>query len=141
MRTVWRSARKIRIHCPIHQDTLAELFKGNISALESDANAAKILAIIRAPNPLGDFELYQGVFEVSLGIEGFTSTARAQPTAGQPGADFLSPTAIITTYVDAGADRQSVLAALEALVNAHPWETPVIEFMEQTIQLSTRTEG
>jgi hypothetical protein len=128
-------ARKIRVHCPISQGTFAELLKGKLAAIENDPIAAKILAVIRARNPLGDFDLYQGVFEVSVGIEGFTATDRARPAAGERGAATLSPTAIITTYVDAAANGAAVSAALDELVRAHPWETPVIEIADGTVRL------
>jgi hypothetical protein len=62
-----------------------------------------------------------------MSMHGFTATAAAQPTLGQVDAQTLSPTAIITTYVDASADGAAIDAALEALVRAHPWEIPVIE--------------
>jgi len=135
-----RAARKIRIHCPISLDTFKALLTGNLAAIESDPTAAKMLAIIRAANPLGDFDLYRGVFELSLGMEGFTPTARAQPTEGKAGIPALSPTAVITTYVDAGADRGEVLAALDELMRAHPWEVPVIELSDETIRLVQRCE-
>jgi hypothetical protein len=134
----WRSARKIRIHCPIELNTLVELLKGNLAAIEGDPVAAKMLAVIRARNPLGDFDVYQGVFEISFGVEGFTATERATPTAGQRGAATLSPTAIITTYSDAAADDGAVTAALDELVRAHPWETPVIEVANETVRLPGR---
>ena len=134
----WRAARKVRIHCPLDQDTFARLLKGDLAALEKDPVAARILSVIRAPNPLGDFDVYQGVFEVSLGVEGFTAALGANPAMGAPGATTLSPTAIITTYVDVAADAVEVAAALDALVRAHPWETPVIEISEGTVQLPVR---
>src|SRR5450631_1216640 len=135
-----RAAHKIRIHCPISQDTYAALLEGNLAAIESDPIAAKMLAIIRGHNPLGDFDLYQGVFELSFGVEGFTATERAQPTAGERGRATLSPTAIITTYVDAAASRADMSAVIEELMRAHPWEVPVIELSVATVQLVRRRE-
>ena len=138
MIVTWRAARTIRIHCPIQPKTLEECLKGNLDSLESDPVAAKLLAVIRGPNPLGDFDLYQGVFEVAFGVEGFTPAPRARPTAGDPGRATLSPTAIITTYVDESADDEAVTDALNALVSAHPWETPVIEVAEGIVLLPER---
>jgi hypothetical protein len=133
-----RAAHKIRIHCPISQATYAALLEGNVAAIESDPVAAKMLAIIRDRNPLGDFDLYQGVFELSFGLEGFTATERAQPTAGERGHATLSPTLTITTYVDAAASRGDVAAVIEELVRAHPWEVPVIELSDAVVQLVER---
>ena len=139
MSVTWRAARTIRIHCPIAQQTFNECLSGNLCALESDPAAAKLLAVIRALNPLGDFDVYHGVFEVAFGVEGFTPTPRAQPAVGERGTANLSPTAIITTYVDESADDDAVSAALNELVRAHPWETPVIEVAEGIVLLPERT--
>ncbi len=122
-----RSARKVTIHCPISAETLRQLTGGDLEAIERDDAAAAILAVIRASDQLGDFDLYRGVFEVSFGLEGFTSTDRANPTSGQPGERTLSPTAIISTYVDAAVSDPELAKVIDALVLAHPWETPVIE--------------
>jgi hypothetical protein len=122
-----RAARTVRIYCPISPQTYAALLAGELSALEGDPHAAALLAIIRGDNPLGDFDLYRGVFELSFGIEGYTPTERAQPTAGASGRASLSPTAIITTYVDAALSASELSALIETLVRAHPWEVPVIE--------------
>ena len=138
MTVAWRLARKIRVHCPISSDTFAELLQGNLAAIENDPVAAKMLATIRADNPLGDFDIYRGVFELMVGIEGFTATLRATPAAGQRGTPTLSPTAVITTYVDAAANPLAAQAAVDELVEAHPWETPVVEFSEEFVRLPVR---
>ncbi len=106
------------------------LLAGDFASIERDPTASLMLAIIRADNPLGDFGLYRGVFEVSFGLEGFIPAADAQPTLGRAGAAALSPTLIITTYAAADADPSAVDAAIEALVRAHPWEIPVIELAD-----------
>ena len=130
-----RSARRIRIHCPVARATLAALLAADPEAIERDPASAAMLAIIRADNPLGDFGLYRGVFEVAFGLEGFIPTAAARPTLGGAGAAALSPTVIITTYAAADADPGAVDAAIEALVRAHPWEIPVIELAD--VELAT----
>jgi hypothetical protein len=130
MAVTTRAARKITIFCPVEAGTLTDLIAGDLAAIERDPTASRLLAIIRADNPLGDFDIYQGVFELAFGLEGFTATPRAAPTLGSPGNRTLSPTVAITTYVDARADADAVNAALAALVEAHPWELPVIEVSE-----------
>ncbi|HEY2658684.1 MAG TPA: hypothetical protein VGI79_03115 [Caulobacteraceae bacterium] len=122
-----RPVRSIRIHCPIALATFAALAQGQLAAIETDPVAAPILALIRADNELGDFGLYRGVFEISLGLEGFTPTAEADPTLGAAGANAISPTAIIKTYLagDVPDDRLSTLLA--ELAQRHPWQVPVIE--------------
>ncbi len=134
-----RRARKVRVHCPLAQSTFAALMGGDAQAIEDDPTAAKMLAIIRADNPLGDFGAYKGVVEISLGLESFVPTAAAAPTLGVAGTPAMSPTAILTTYVDEGADPELVRMALRQLAMAHPWETPVIEFDETPVQLIARS--
>ena len=141
MTTPMRAAFKVLVHCPVSRDTFAALLRGELAAVETDVNAAAVLAVIRGANPLGDFDLYRGVFEVSLGLEGFTATNRATPTAGAAGANTLSPTVIITIYIDAAADQALVHDALRQLMNAHPWETPVIEFDDRPTNLLLRKRG
>lgn len=122
-----RRAIAVKIHCPIAAETLAGLMTGDEAALERDATAAAIMAVIRADNPLGDFSLYKGVCEIAPGWESFRPGPDARPTLGTSGERSLSPTAILTTYADAQAD---ISAALAALMAAHPWEVPVIELSE-----------
>ena len=131
-----RAVRKIRIHCPIGRETFVALTAGDLNAIERDPTAARVLAVIRANNSLGDFGLYQGVFEIALGVEGFTPTARSRPTTGCAGTNSLSPTAIITTYIDAAADAVTIQAAISALMSAHPWEIPVIELSGSEVELA-----
>lgn len=134
-----RPAMTIRIRCPVRAETWRALVAGDFAALKRDAAAGAMIAIIRSDNPLGDFGLYRGVFEISLGIEGFTPTAEARPTAGAADAATLSPTVTITTYAHAGADRTAMDTALAALVAAHPWEVPVIEVWDAGMRLAVRT--
>jgi hypothetical protein len=133
-----RLVRRVTVRCPVAAETMAALLRGETRALETDAHAARILAVIRGKNPLGDFGLYRGVFEATLGIEGFMPTAGAVPTVGQAGVSSLSPTVSITTYLDAGTPAAAVDAALDALLAAHPWEIPVIELDREPIELPLR---
>jgi hypothetical protein len=119
-----RRAVAVKVHCPISAETHAAMASGQADALERDPAAFAILAIIRGDNPLGDFELYKGVCEVSTGWESFEPGPEATPTLGSAGQRALSPTAILTTYASEGADLEIALAEIMA---AHPWEVPVIE--------------
>jgi len=133
-----RPVRRVIIRCPVSADTFAALTRGDATALESDPWAAGTLAVIRTHPVLGDFGLYRGVFEAAPGIEGFTPTAGATPVAGAPGRNTLSHAVTITTYLAAGADQSLAQAALDALLAAHPWETPVIELDSEPCQLLSR---
>lgn len=122
-----RPVRTIRIHCPIAPETFAALAQGRLEAIEADPVAAPILALIRDDNELGDFGLYKGVFEIALGLEGFTPTAAAAPAVGQTGAHALSPTARITTYVTSEVSDSRLSDLLAEFARRHPWQIPVIE--------------
>lgn len=122
--TRWRDSLAVKVHCPVASETLAAILAGDAAALERDAAASAILAILRDANALGDFGAYEGVVEIAPGWEGFQPTAQAQPTLGTAGERALSPTVILTTYAPADAD---IDAALGELLAAHPWEVPVIE--------------
>lgn len=122
-----RRAIAVTIHCPISPLTLAAMLAGNAEAIENDTAASAMLAVVRAENPLGDFDLYKGVCEISVGWESFLPAPAARPTLGSAGERSLSPTAIIRTYADPSSD---ISAALSALMAAHPWEVPVIELSE-----------
>ena len=134
-----RAAGLIRIRCPVSPQIWRDVAGGDLAALERDPAAGAMIAVIRADNPLGDFGLYRGVFEVSLGAEGFTPNVEARPTAGAAGTDILLANVTITTYVDADADPDAVEAAIAALVAAHPWEGPVIEIWDQGLRLAVRS--
>lgn len=122
-----RRAVAVKIHCPVSAGTLAAAIAGDSHALERDATASAMLAVIRSNNPLGDFTLYKGVCEIALGWESFQPGPDAKPTLGSAEARTLSPTVIITTYACADAELEP---ALDALMAVHPWEVPVIEVTE-----------
>lgn len=125
-----RTVKALRIYVPIDSDTLRLLMAGGVSSIKGDSPLAAILAVIGRDNPLGDFGLYKSVVEFSLGWEMFTPAADAHPTVGRAGTATVSPTAILTVYVPKEAPGEDVSRALDAIVQAHPWETPVIEINE-----------
>lgn len=127
MRVARRRVTAVKVHCPVSRETLAALLSGDAAALERDAIAAALLAVIRSDNALGDFGLYHGVAKIGIGWESFTPSPTATPTLGSAGATALSPTVVLTTYAPAEADIDEALGALMA---AHPWEVPVIELAE-----------
>lgn len=130
-----RAARVLRLYCPVAPATLAALTAGDPAAIEHDPTLARMLAILRSPNPLGDFGLYTSVVEAAPGWELFTPGAAAQPTLGTPGAHQASPTVVLTVHIAADAPAAAVDAALAALLDAHPWEVPVIELAEVQLLL------
>lgn len=121
-----RWVRDIRVYCPVAPPTLAALIAGDPGAVERDATAAPLLAILRTP-PLGDFGRYREVVELAIGYEGFRPGEGAVPTLGAVGEASWSPTVILTAIYDAAAD---ITALADALLAAHPWDVPVIAISE-----------
>ena len=80
-----------------------------------------------------------GVAEIGLGWETFAPSPAANPTLGSAGEVEHSPTVTLTTWIPASAPTEAVDAALAALMEAHPWEVPVIEVIET--RLLVRAQG
>ncbi|WP_298290003.1 hypothetical protein [Novosphingobium sp.] len=139
MNTASKPALRVSVHVPVAASTLEALLAGDRSALESDPVMARMLAILRAPGALGDFGIYHGVAEIGLGWETFAPSQAANPTLGAAGEVEHSPTVTLTTWIPADAPAEAVDAALAALMDAHPWEVPVIEVIET--RLLVRGQG
>ncbi|MEH0447813.1 MULTISPECIES: hypothetical protein [unclassified Streptomyces] len=122
-----RTVRTIKVYWPVASATLTACAKGDLDALRTDQSFASLLRIMETSPELGDFGVYGDVFEVSLGAEGFTVQPGARPALGSIGGRFLSATLAVTTHVDAAADDDTLTRILTRLVDAHPWEVPVIE--------------
>lgn len=125
--TRFREATLLRIHVPVAPETLAAMLAGDGEASERDPVLARFLAIVREDNPLGDFGHYQGVAEIGLGWESFRPEGGAMPTLGKAGETSLSPTVILGVHAPCPHDDPRLLAVLEGLLAAQPWEVPVIE--------------
>ncbi|QSR16910.1 hypothetical protein CA833_06885 [Novosphingobium sp. KA1] len=119
----------VRIHVPVAAETLAAMLAGDGAAAERDPVLAAVLAVIREDNPLGDFGLYKGVFELSPGWESFQPGADARPTLGEAGRTTLSPTAILAVHAPCPPEDAAFAAALDRILAIHPWEVPVIEIV------------
>lgn len=125
-----KRALRVAVHVPVAAETLEALLAGNRGALERDPVMARMLAILRAPGALGDFGIYHGVAEIGLGWETFAPAPDANPTLGSAGEVEHSPTVTLVSWIPAEAPAQAIDAALAALMEAHPWEVPVIEVTE-----------
>ncbi|MEU5633206.1 hypothetical protein ACH47C_22745 [Streptomyces rishiriensis] len=122
-----RTVRAIKVYWPVAEATLAACAKGDLDALRADESFASLLHVLEASPELGDFGVYDDVFEVALGAEGFTIRPGARPSLGSVGGRVLSSTLAVTTYVDAAADDDALAQVLARIADAHPWEIPVIE--------------
>ncbi|MEU4874420.1 hypothetical protein [Streptomyces sp. NPDC021608] len=122
-----RTVRTIKVYWPVAPATLTACAMGDLDALRSDESFASFLRVVETSPGLGDFGVYDDVFEVSLGVEGFTVRPGARPALGSTGARSLSATLAVTTHVDADADDDALARILAHIADAHPWEVPVIE--------------
>lgn len=128
-----RAVKALRVFCPIEAHTLRAMLTGDASAMERDPTLSRMLNVIRSGSPLGDFGIYKSVVEIAPGWELFTSAEDAEPTLGEVGSTTTSPTAVLIIYIPLEAPREAVDHAIGALVEAHPWEIPVIELSEISI--------
>ncbi|MEU5096188.1 hypothetical protein [Streptomyces sp. NPDC020996] len=122
-----RSARALKVYWPVSPQTLALVAAGNVEVLRADESLADLLRIVETSPCLGDFGLYTDVFEVGIGAEGFTTGLGAAPTLGEVGEQTLSPTLTVTMYIDASVAEDELSHVLSRIVDAHPWEVPVVE--------------
>ncbi|WP_416984256.1 hypothetical protein [Streptomyces sp. T028] len=132
-----RTVRTIKVYWPVGAAAMAACAEGDLDGLSSDESFASLLRILETSPELGDFGVYGDVFEVALGAEGFTVRPGARPALGSVGGRFLSSTLAVTTHVDAATDEDALARILTRLVDAHPWEVPVIE-LSAPLDLVTR---
>lgn len=132
--------RKVRVHWPISPEVFALLIAGDTDSLSDHPALAPLLTAIHDTPELGDFGDYTSVVETSLGYEGFTVGPAATPTLGIPGQRTISPTLVMTTYVDATVAQERLNRILLDLVAAHPWEVPVIELTDAVTLVTAQAE-
>lgn len=130
-----RKVRVLRLSWPVAPATLAALLAGGAEALDADPSLSKLLAALRADNPLGDFGLYQAVAEVSPCWELFQPQGGANPALGAAGQPQISTNLMVTIHVDAEVSDHAFEAILNWLVLIHPWEVPVIEISAAELAL------
>ncbi|KQR62325.1 hypothetical protein ASF98_15495 [Arthrobacter sp. Leaf337] len=130
MDVAMKSVRKLRVHWPIGAVSLRRLVEGDLEVLKTDPGLSSLFDTLESCPDLGDFGNYRHVFESSLGFEGFTASAAANPTFGRAGERTLSPTFVLTTYLDADLPDEAVSRLVGRMIEVHPWEVPVIELSE-----------
>lgn len=124
-----RPAKVLKVHWPISQGTMGRLVAGEIP-LEPGGDLEAVFILVNEHEALGDFGIYRSVLEIVAGWELFTPGASSKPSFGEVGSNATSPTAIITIYIPADIPTDLISAAIDAIVEAHPWEVPVIESYE-----------
>ncbi|MEV0196038.1 hypothetical protein [Nonomuraea sp. NPDC050691] len=119
--------RSVRVYWPVSGRTLARVGSGDVDVLREDESFAALLHVLRTSACAGDFGVYRDVFEVGVGVEGFTTGHGARPTFGSVGDSSLSPTLTVTTHIDARTPDAEISRLLSRVLDAHPWEVPVVE--------------
>ena len=126
---VRRRVRTVRAHWPLEEGTWDALVAGRLADVRDDAYVRRVEELLDSEPALGDFGEYRSVFEASLGIEAFSVGSGARPARGTSGERTFSPTAAFVLYVDAALPEADLDRILSKLVDAHPWEVPVIEVL------------
>lgn len=133
-----RNVRVVRLSWPVEAGTFAALMSGDSAALETDPWFGRLLARLRANNPLGDFGAYQAVAEVSPCWELFKPGHGTLPALGEPGAPQISTNLMVTVHVPGETPAEVFESLLDELVAEHPWEVPVIEVSESDLLVRSR---
>lgn len=131
-----RKVRVLRLSWPVEPATFVSVLAGKADALDHDPFFSRLLVLLHADNPLGDFGLYKSVAEVSPCLELFQPQGDAKPAHGRPGQSEVSTNLMVTIHVDSAVAGQDFEALLDQLVASHPWEVPVIEISEAELALS-----
>lgn len=121
---------KLRVHWPMTAETFERFVGDSTGSVYSGKELAALTEVIQGTPELGDFGTYTDVVEFSLGYESFVVGNGANATMGTPGQRSVSPTLVLTTYLNPDLPDSRLDEILEALVSAHPWEVPVIELTE-----------
>lgn len=122
-----RPVKALRVYCPVSYATLRVMVMGEDPDLDGETALQEMLSIIRGDSALGDFGIYKSVVELAPGWELFTPGTAARPALGEAGRSTLSPTVILTIYIAEDTPGDWLDRALSAIIEAHPWEVPVIE--------------
>lgn len=130
MRLIKTRRRKVRVHWPVTSATFTQLIAASGAVAYLGGDIEPLRDVIEATAELGDFGDYTDVVEMSIGYETFSVGPAANPTLGSAGERSVSPTLVVTTYMDSGISDERVEEILARLVAAHPWEVPVIELTD-----------
>jgi hypothetical protein len=92
--------------------------------------SSKIITAIRSIPGAGEVGKYSGLYEVDVGFEGYQPEKGASPRYGKIGEGAIIGKSTIITYLDRVRGERVLDDLVNAIVNAHPWEHPVIEITD-----------
>lgn len=116
----------IKIYIPVQLEELENKHKPLVTPLRQLPYVAKIIDVITSSNSIGRLGSYFNVLEISEGEEWYTPYHNAHPSLGQQGRESGVHSVTLTTYA-VHVSRNELDIFIEKVVNAHPWEHPVIE--------------
>lgn len=124
MEKFWR----ITVHVPI-LGSPERAITTRLDVQESKELAAVLEAIKRVPE-IGRVGKYDGVYELSIGFEGYLPREGAAPHYGSIGEHSRICSVAITTYVRRATDHNILNQMVDAIRRFHPWEHPIVEVTE-----------
>ena len=112
----------IHVRCERAPDT------GSLEDLLASSPALrKLIDFISGSATLGRLGAYAGVFELSIGWEGYESLKGANPDVGQIGSRSIGPSVALTTFADANIPEDALTEVIAGICDLlRPWEHPVI---------------
>jgi hypothetical protein len=126
-----RQCSLIQIFFPLEAVADVEWPISEARLVEATPSLGRVLQLLRSSAPIGQIGHYTGVFEISVGLEGFTPTKGANPTLGDIQNRTDTPSVCLTTYaITENTSLSQIEAFIGAVVKLHSWEHPIIELRE-----------
>lgn len=98
------------------------------SIVRASPSLGKILELLRKSSPVGKLANYDSVYELSIGIEGFTPLSSDNPGKGE---FAMVPSVKLVIYSEPEVDQKAIDAFLIKMIAVHPWEYPVVEIADR----------
>lgn len=114
---------RITIHIPIDKSELYDP-KDPSSVLATSEPLKSIIALLQRSAPIGRIANYDGVYELSVGFEGFTPASADRLDAGT---NAIWNSAELVIYCEPEVLEADINAFLLEVLALHPWEYPMIE--------------
>jgi hypothetical protein len=119
---------KITIHVPI-LGASERPFINRFDPPQSEELSAVLEAIKSIPQ-VGRIGNYDGVYELSIGFEGYLPREGAIPRYGSVGKNSNIRSIAVTTYISCKEDQKIIDHLVDAVRRFHPWEHPIVETTE-----------
>lgn len=101
--------------------------------VEMSSSLREIIILLQDSDPVGRVGNYQAVYEIGLGLEGFTPGVGSNPTLTQNNDHEETPSVSFTTYVSCDVSEVTISNFVQCLSTIHPWEHPIIEIFDSKL--------